>query len=190
MNSDINIIIVNFRILSKMKPHDKISISTTYITLEKKSYYTSILRYFSNSNRYNSIDMLNNLVKDSHVILEKYNNPNDYYLILLKMALIESIKSNECGLRTMLVTYEDNTLILSMVEMIIFEIENLIEKINKMDKKVNNIGTGDIVDKDDSNSSDVINNKLANTINPSNIKAINNNSSQLNLIKNMKKDVT
>lgn len=150
-----NDILVNLNIISQIKPHDKIYVnSDNYISIEEKTGYQSIIRFFYNNSRIKNIYTLNNFYSSVYKYIEnllnskyltvnneKKNIENDNFintfnsLTELNVRFKDSLK----GIQNLQETYEDDVVTKAKLDIIISTGNNYISKLEKKIYLINKI---------------------------------------------------
>lgn len=131
-------IILDLKIISKIKPCNKLIIDDNKLLIDDSYYLSPLLRYYKNQNRFdtfNYIEKLNNNLeleinniilnneKVEHIIKENVSN----ILIKLSYDLNQAIN----GLKNLIFTYHNDNFLVCKIEMIICNFELIIKKISE-----------------------------------------------------------
>lgn len=138
LNSDENLnnIILNLKIISKLKPGVKLSIKEDNSLYIDNSYLQYIYRIFSDNSRDLTTDFLDNLNKNINIKIENIINQQQAVLFLnTKETILLDISHNLTlaltGLNNLINTYGDDECTVSKIEIIIKSFESKIRKISE-----------------------------------------------------------
>jgi len=136
---NLNDLILDLKIISKIKPNNKLIIENNKIYIDDSYYFTSILRYFNNQNRNSSIEYIEKLnenleIEINDIIINKKNennilkdNPSNI-LVNLSHDLTQAVN----GLKNLILTYSNDNFLISKIEMINYNFELKIRKISEI----------------------------------------------------------
>ena len=118
--SEIELILLNLKMLSKIKQYDKIYVDEQIIKIDKPSFSRSINRWYKDYSRAQSMDDIDNLAKDtesyiSNIFIKKdpsneENRNCQNILSEISMVII--------GLQNLKITYNSDTFIQSRLDVI------------------------------------------------------------------------
>jgi hypothetical protein len=136
---NLNDLILDLKIISKIKPNNKLIIENNKIYIDDSYYFASILRYFYNQNRNSSIEYIEKLnenleIEINDIIINKKNennilkdNPSNI-LVNLSHDLTQAVN----GLKNLILTYSNDNFLISKIEMINYNFELKIRKISEI----------------------------------------------------------
>lgn len=114
-------IILNLKILSKIKEKEKLIISNKLFNIDKR-YAQSVVRYLTDDNRQDMLKHLNLILLHSFKILDDVNFDKTKI-----SSLINDLKKSISGLSCLKFTYKDDEVLCSQLDLLIDKIK---EKIN------------------------------------------------------------
>ena len=133
---ELNNLILDLKIISKIKPNNKLLINNGKLLIDETYFFNGIMRYYKNQNRENTIEYIQNLNKNledeiNKIILNKdvednilRDNPSNI-LVNLSHDLTQAVN----GLKNLILTYNSDNFLVSKIEMIIYNFELKIRKI-------------------------------------------------------------
>ena len=136
---ELNDLILDLKIISKIKPNNKLIILNNKLLIDDYYFFNAIIRYYKNQNRENTINYIQNLNKNideeiNKIILNKENdndilkdNPSNI-LVNLSHDLTQAVN----GLKNLILTYNNDNFLVSKIEMIIYNFELKIRKISEL----------------------------------------------------------
>jgi hypothetical protein len=133
MNKEINKILTNLKIISKITEYNKFYINTdNYIIVEKNSLLVSIYRYIYNIDRYKNINDLIIIYDEVFLYINNIINNNIYDDDNIKQLkdLSTALKNSIIGLSNLKIIYSLCIIIDSKLDIIENNINNYIIKIN------------------------------------------------------------
>ena len=124
-------VVLNLKILSKIKEKEKLIISNKLFNIDKR-YVQSVCRFVTDDNRQDMLKHLNLILLHSFKILEdnkiKTENVN---------SLIEDLKKSISGLSCLKFTYKDDEVLCSQLDLLIDKIkEKITSSDNIKDEKI------------------------------------------------------
>lgn len=123
-------ILINLKIISKIRENDRIYINMDrFIIVEQNSIFLSIYRFYYSLNRNKNINNIISIFKD---IFEYINNNIENKNLT---SISNELKNSIIGLQNLKVTYKNDILIDSKLDIIIDNINNYIILINKKIEK-------------------------------------------------------
>ena len=124
-------VVLNLKILSKIKEKEKLIISNKLFNIDKR-YCQGVCRYFTDDNRQDMLKHLNLILLHSFKILEENSLNSDKIT-----ALVEDLKKCISGLSCLKFTYKDDEVLCSQLDLLIDKIKNNIKlKDNNKNKKI------------------------------------------------------
>lgn len=114
-------VILNLKILSKIKEKEKLIISNKLFNIDKR-YGQFIVRYLYDDNRQDTLKHLNLILLHAFKILDDSNYNNDK-----KISLIEDLKKGISGLSCLKFTYKDDEVLCSQFDLLIDKIKEVIK---------------------------------------------------------------
>jgi len=138
-NKKLNDFILDLKIISKIKPGNKLYVVENNIFIDDYYYLAGIVRFFTNQTRNDTIKYIEKLNKDLereiNNILEKKTTSNNLLddnpsnvLVNLSHDLTQGIN----GLKNLSLSYASDNFTLSKIEMIIYNFELKIRKISEV----------------------------------------------------------
>jgi len=133
---ELNDLILDLKIISKIKPNNKLLITNNKLLIDDSYMLNGLIRYYKNQNRENTIEYIQNLNKNledeiNKIILNKdvednilKDNPSNI-LVNLSHDLTQAVN----GLKNLILTYNSDNFLVSKIEMIIYNFELKIRKI-------------------------------------------------------------
>ena len=117
-------VILNLKILSKIKEKEKLIISNKLFNIDKR-YGQFIVRYLNDDNRQDTLKHLNLILLHAFKIIDdrKYNNEQ-------KKSLVEDLKKGISGLSCLKFTYKDDEVLCSQLDLLISKIKDKIKENN------------------------------------------------------------
>jgi hypothetical protein len=138
--------LINLKILSKVKPNDKIYINNdNFISIEYESFLQGILRFIFNNSREKNINHLNNFYVTVYAYIDELINSkyltnnincdheNENYTNAYNnlKEINQYIKASIHGLENLKQTYLPDIVTISKIDIIISKIQTYIERIEK-----------------------------------------------------------
>ena len=150
MEEKIERTLLSFKIISRTKEYEKLSINQKQLEIDTNSIFQCIIRWYTENSRGKIISFINNVVKDAiditnniiskemcsddienNYIGREKKHFNDENSRTMKKFLFEMINAVK-GLENLKITYKDDILTVSKLDLIIEKINARIEKINKL----------------------------------------------------------
>ncbi len=134
MNDIVDGLLVNLKILGKIKDAEKIDISADKIKLQGNTFYTSLIRFIKGDSRGKTIQFINEVITNSIDVLMQFvnstqmspYNANSYQYNKNYTSLVNlSIELKNCitGLESLKKTYDDDVHTVSQIEVIVNKIK-------------------------------------------------------------------
>ena len=132
-------LILDLKIISKIKPFNKLTVSCDKLFIDETYYFSSFIRYLNNQNRNQAIEYIEciNMELEEHInkIIDLKNsdknilrdNPSSI-LVNLSHDLTLAVK----GLKNLILSYSNDNYIVSKIEIIISNFELKIKKISEI----------------------------------------------------------
>lgn len=150
--NDSEVIITNLKIISNLKPNDKLTLRGNILDIDKPYYYQGVHRWWNDDSRVNTLLELEKIINKSFNIIDKiyksevennlnpnednyyeqvssssyFKNENSQQLQCYSLELKNSIK----GLQNLQMTYKSDISICSKIDVIIEKINIRIKKID------------------------------------------------------------
>lgn len=132
-------IILDLKIISKIKPYNKLLIQDKKLLIDDTYFFTSIIRYYKNQNREKTIEYVEEINKNlefkiNNIILNKDTTENilkdhpSNILVNLSHDLTQAVN----GLKNLIITYNNDNCLISKIEIIIYNFELKIRKISEL----------------------------------------------------------
>ncbi len=132
-------IILDLKIISKIKPYNKLLIQDKKLLIDDTYIFTSIIRYYKNQNREKTIEYVEEINKNlefkiNNIILNKDTTENilkdhpSNILVNLSHDLTQAVN----GLKNLIITYNNDNCLISKIEIIIYNFELKIRKISEL----------------------------------------------------------
>lgn len=149
-----NNLYINLNIISKIKPNEKIYINSDgFISIEQSNMFQGIIRFIFNNSRSKSINNLSNFYNTLYIHINQLlsgtelRNINKYNDSLIRMdfnrlsnntqstldslgELLKYLQSSIMGLENLKKTYGGDVYIVSVLDLIIADVNTYIKKIN------------------------------------------------------------
>lgn len=146
-------ILINLRVLSKIKPQDKIDVWDSKLYVTTPTFLRSLKRMICRQNRQSSIDFIKKLIGDSIEFsnalmnakkqdqknsgksglnfLSDYNDNIAWTNECNLKDLFEELTKTRSGLENLKVTYDDDATAISQIEVLVNNIDNQVKAIQK-----------------------------------------------------------
>lgn len=121
-------VVLNLKILSKIKEKEKLIISNKLFNIDKR-YCQGLVRFMTDDNRQDMLKHLNLILLHSFKILEDY-----CFVQEKKITLIEDLKKAISGLSCLKFTYKDDEVLCSQLDLLIDKIKEKSKISAKEDK--------------------------------------------------------
>ena len=132
-------IILDLKIISKIKPYNKLIIQEKKLLIDDTFFFTGIIRYYKNQNREKTIEYVEEINKNlelkiNNIILNKDATDNilkdhpSNILVNLSHDLTQAVN----GLKNLIITYYNDNCLISKIEIIIYNFELKIRKISEL----------------------------------------------------------
>ncbi len=144
-----NNILVNLSVISKIKPNDKIYMSSdNFVSIEHESFLQGVLRYIYKNSRKKNINNLNNFYSMVYAYIDELVNSKYMYLLANTnddnfqnthnniKNIHKNIKASIHGLENLKKTYSPDVVTVSQIDVIINEINNYVQRI---ESKIKNL---------------------------------------------------
>lgn len=122
-------VVLNLKILSKIKEKEKLIISNKLFNIDKR-YCQGVVRFMTDDNRQDMLKHLNLILLHSFKILE-----DNSFIQEKKITLIEDLKKAISGLSCLKFTYKDDEVLCSQLDLLIDKIKEK-SKISAKEKKL------------------------------------------------------
>jgi len=124
-------VILNLKILSKIKEKEKLIIFNKLFNIDKR-YAQGVCRFMTEDTRQDTLKHLNLILLHSFKILEDSTHTKDQ-----KQSLIEDLKKAISGLSCLKFTYKDDEVLCSQFDLLIDKIKEKIKTIDSKEKRKN-----------------------------------------------------
>ena len=115
-------VILNLKILSKIKEKEKLIISNKLFNIDKR-YIQGVCRFVTDDNRQDMLKHLNLILLHSFKILDDKNTSEDKIL-----SLKEDLKKSISGLSCLKFTYKDDEVLCSQLDLLIDKIKEKVKE--------------------------------------------------------------
>ena len=115
--TDLQELLVKLEFLSQVKQGDKINTKEMSFS-PKDSWISSLKRTYSREDRKLTLQYIKDVVRDTTDILDRYKDEKDYYNIIK-----QSFTNAKSGIENLLITYKDSPEIISVLRVIIKDME-------------------------------------------------------------------
>jgi len=128
-DTEINLILSNFEVLSKIQYNDKLTYTNNKLIIDNSYYFRPLYRWYNNYNRLDTLLILNNMISNIMYISDffiqklKYNK-NDKSTISILNTILTTIQNSYIGFNNLDKTYCDNTFSIK-INSYILKLENL-----------------------------------------------------------------
>lgn len=122
-NIDIQTLIINIKILSKLEVNDRPTFNEKYVSISKYYWYTPIVRYITQQSRQNILIGMTQLYNNVHLILNNSTVTIDHKTDLI-LELDNFVKN---GLKNLSITYESDCIASSLLDFITTRLNKMIQ---------------------------------------------------------------
>lgn len=119
---DVQTLIINIKILSRLDVADRPVFSDKYIIISKYNWFSPIIRYITGQSRQNILNGLTQLYNNIELIITNKDVSNENK-IDIKIEIDNMLRN---GLKNLSITYESDAVCASLIEFIMMRLSKLI----------------------------------------------------------------
>ena len=134
-DSHIQEVLSKLKFVSKIKPHEKVNVGS--LSIDDNYFFSNFIRYYKCESRYTTLDFISHLMVEAVEICNILIQRDDYYSKYMVDIFLKTIIESKMGITNILITYKDDRMYASRLDIFLETLFIKIEELSKLLKEKN-----------------------------------------------------